>query len=214
MGIKNLKECAVSLALAAAFWPSFAGAAAAESVQTIVFIRHAEKPAQGLGMLNCQGLNRALALPAVLLAKFGKFDAVFAPDPHEKKPDGEDSQLYNYLRPLLTVAPLAAQLGLPINTAFGYADSAGLQQELALPKYHNAVLLVGWEHHQLEGIVKSMLSQMGGQAGNVPDWKSRDFDSIYILTVHRSGAAMRADFALAQQRLDGQSKNCPGSGPR
>lgn len=209
--MKILNKCAASLVLVAAFWPNLGAAAVAESVETIVFIRHGEKPAQGLGMLNCQGLNRSLALPAVLMAKFGKFDAVFAPDPHEKKPDGGDAQLYNYLRPLLTVAPLAVQLGLPINTAFGYADSAGLQQELALPRYHNAIVLVGWEHHQLVGIVKSMLSQMGGQAADVPAWKSLDFDSIYTLTVRRSGAVLRAEFAVSQQRLDGQSKTCTGA---
>ncbi len=33
--------------------------------ETLVFVRHGEKPAQGYGQLNCQGLNRALALPAV-----------------------------------------------------------------------------------------------------------------------------------------------------
>lgn len=35
---------------------------------TIVIIRHGEKPSAGLGQLSCQGLNRALALPQVLLA--------------------------------------------------------------------------------------------------------------------------------------------------
>ncbi|NNG64566.1 histidine phosphatase family protein, partial [Pseudomonas fragi] len=33
-----------------------------DGVQTLVFMRHAEKPADGLGQLNCQGLNRAIAL--------------------------------------------------------------------------------------------------------------------------------------------------------
>ena len=44
-----------------------------------MFIRHGEKPANDDGQLTCQGLNRALALPAVLTAKFGKPDFIFAP---------------------------------------------------------------------------------------------------------------------------------------
>ena len=33
------------------------------SVETLVVVRHAEKPAEGLGLLTCKGLNRALLLP-------------------------------------------------------------------------------------------------------------------------------------------------------
>ena len=46
----------------------------AHAQQTIVFFRHGEKPSAGLGQLTCQGLNRALALPDVLIGKFGKPD--------------------------------------------------------------------------------------------------------------------------------------------
>jgi hypothetical protein len=34
--------------------------------ETILAIRHAEKPPTSLGQLTCKGLNRALALPKVL----------------------------------------------------------------------------------------------------------------------------------------------------
>ena len=175
--------------------------------QKIIFIRHAEKPALGLGQLNCQGLNRALALPAVLLAKFGKPDFVFASDPHEKKIDGD--QLYNYVRPLLTVAPTAVQAGLPINTSFGFENIEGLQQELAMPRYQNAVILVAWEHKKLEDMVKAMLGSMGGQPGAVPRWKGSDFDSIYVVTVRRSEGKAVASFRHEQQGLNGQVPACP-----
>ena len=33
------------------------------SLETLVVVRHAEKPAEGLGLLTCKGLNRALLLP-------------------------------------------------------------------------------------------------------------------------------------------------------
>jgi hypothetical protein len=177
------------------------------ALQTLVFIRHAEKPAAGLGQINCQGLNRALALPAVLLAKFGQPDFVFASDPHEKKIDGD--QLYNYVRALLTVAPTAVQAGLPINTSFGFENIEGLQQELAMPRYRNAVVLVAWEHKKLEAMVKSLLGSMGGQPGAVPRWKGSDFDSIYVVTVRRDEGKAVASFRHEQQQLNGQAAACP-----
>ncbi|WP_394791445.1 histidine phosphatase family protein [Rhodoferax sp.] len=191
-------------------WPLFAAlpllAQAAATEEKIIFIRHGEKPALGLGMLNCQGLNRALALPAVLVGKFGKPDFVFASDPHEQKVDG--GQAYNYVRPLLTVAPTAVQLGLPINTSLGYDDIAGLQQELADPRYHAATVLVAWEHKMIEDLVKAMLQKLGS-ADKVPHWKGEDFDSIYVVTVRRDGGATSASFALEHEQLNGQSSSCP-----
>lgn len=204
-----------TLILLSALWASLlpaggqAAVAAELAEQKIIFIRHAEKPALGLGMLDCQGLNRALGLPAVLLAKFGKPDFVFAADPHDEKVEG--GQAYNYIRPLLTVAPTAVQLGLPINSSFGYADIAGLQRELDAPRYQNAVVLVAWEHKELEKMVKTMLQRLGGQASDVPHWKGRDFDSIYVLTIQRGNGQTTASFAHQQQSLNGQSTRCAGS---
>jgi hypothetical protein len=59
-----------------------------DSVETIVSIRHSEKPGAGLGQLNCNGLNRALALPQVIAKSFGKPARIFAPDPSDRKLDG------------------------------------------------------------------------------------------------------------------------------
>ena len=91
--------------------------AAADEVETLLFVRHGEKPAEGLGQLTCQGLNRALALPAVIAAKYGKPDAIYAPDPGEKKNDHGHS--WYYVRPLATVEPTAIQFGMPVQTPWG-----------------------------------------------------------------------------------------------
>jgi len=88
--------------------------------ETIVFVRHGEKPAGGFGQLDCQGLNRALALPAVIAAKFGKPDAIYAPNPSMQKKD--DGALYDYVRPLATIEPTAIQYGMPVNTTYGFAQ--------------------------------------------------------------------------------------------
>ncbi len=83
-------------------WHTGAGAAEGHE-ETIVLIRHGEKPAGGLGQLNCQGLNRSLALPRVLIAKFGKPAFIFAPNPQQEA--NENGQRYDYIRPLATIEP-------------------------------------------------------------------------------------------------------------
>lgn len=40
--------------------------------ENIIFIRHAEKPSDGLGQLSCKGLNRSLALPNVIIGLMKK----------------------------------------------------------------------------------------------------------------------------------------------
>ena len=49
------------------------------SEETLVLIRHGEKPADGLGQLSCQGLNRSLALPGFPTSRFHATDK-FHPD--------------------------------------------------------------------------------------------------------------------------------------
>ena len=207
--LKQLLRSAPWLALGWLPLLSLAALPAGVSEQKIVFVRHGEKPAEGLGQLNCQGLNRSLALPAVLLAKFGKPDFVFASDPHDMKVDAH--QAYNYVRPLLTVAPTAIQFGLPINASFGYQDIQGLQDELAQPRYHQALILVGWEHRLLEQLVKAMLKPANdaGTKSVVPTWKGSDFDSMYVVTVRRNGPETTARFTLEHAQLDGQALTCP-----
>lgn len=191
-------SCAV--ALPASAW-------AAPSTQTIVFIRHGEKPSQGLGQLNCQGLNRALKLPGVLAQKFGRIDAIFAPNPSVTKDDNGTS--YPYLRPFATVEPTAISLGLPVDVRFGYDDIDGLGKALTSPNYANATVLVGWEHKQLAKVAKRLFKQYGGDKADVPKWDGSDFDSVYVLKITRDGAKITADFKQLSQGLNGQPKSCP-----
>jgi hypothetical protein len=110
-----------------------AGAIADEAAhrETIVFMRHGEKPKEGLGQLDCQGLNRALALPKILEAKFGKPTALFAPNPSQTKNDGGKD--YDYIRPLATIEPAAIKFGLPVDTTYGFAEIDKLKDALEQP---------------------------------------------------------------------------------
>jgi len=171
---------------------------------TLVMIRHGEKPDQGLGQLNCQGLNRALALPEVLLAKFGKPDALFAPDPGALHQDV--GQPYNYLRPLATIEPTAIRFGMPLNTRYGLEALAPLEDELLAHKHDGQVLVVAWEHSLLVKMARHLVARRDGDPAVVPDWPRDDFDSIYVLNVPTSG---KPTFRVDHEGLDGQSKVCP-----
>jgi hypothetical protein len=172
---------------------------------TLVMIRHGEKPALGLGQLNCQGLNRALALPDVLLAKFGRPDTLFAPDPGVAASDF--GQAYNYIRPLATIEPTAIRLGLPVNTRWGLENLAPLEDELLSPKHAGQLLFIAWEHNLIVQLARNIVARRGGDPKEVPDWDRGDFDSIYVLGLPDGGPP---SFRVDHEGLDGQSTLCPG----
>ena len=185
----------------------YAGTAAAADVETLLFIRHAEKPEPGLGQLSCKGLNRALALGVVLARKYGKVDAVYAPSPQHQKEDGTGA--YDYVRPLATVEPAAIRFGLPVHADFGYKKSDELVDALLAPEYRKATVLVAWEHHQLDALVPRMVKDLGGDTASITDWAKDDFDSIWRVTITRDGADVKATFSHDKQGLDGQPDACP-----
>jgi len=188
--------------------PVYAATAVAGGAQeTIVFIRHGEKPAQGIGQLTCQGLNRSLALPRVLIARFGKPDYLFAPDPgHQLR---ELGIAYNYIRPLATIEPTAIQLGMPVNTQFGADQIDSLQHALLAPAYAHALIFVAWEGRMLETLVKHLVMVGGGNPASVPAWQASDFDSIFIVRVERTGGKVSATFARDSEGLNKQPTTCP-----
>jgi len=177
--------------------------------ETIVFVRHGEKPAGGFGQLDCQGLNRALALPAVMAAKFGKPDAIYAPNPSMRKRD--EGVLYDYIRPLATIEPTAIQFGMPVNTAYGYAQYNELGQALVAPDQSGKLIVVAWEHHEIEALVRTIVKRYGGPDATVPSWANDDFDSIYIVKLNwdANGGPPRATFVHSQEGLNGRATDCP-----
>jgi broad specificity phosphatase PhoE len=177
-------------------------------VETIVFLRHGEKPEKEIGQLNCQGLNRALALPRVLTSKFGRPDYLFAPAASRLSTiTGGVGD--NYLRPLATIEPTAIELGMPVNADFAYSDIDGLRTELTEPKYQKALIFVAWEHHQMEKLVKQLVGEFHGDPNEVPKWKGEDFDSLYILRIVSRDTAKSISFTLDHEGLSNLSTDCP-----
>jgi hypothetical protein len=185
----------------------------ATDVETIVFLRHGEKPDQEIGQLNCQGLNRALALPRVLISKFGRPDFLFAPATTRLSKFGGGVGP-NYLRPLATIEPTAIQLGLPVDTDFGYSNIDGLQSELTQQKYQKALIFVAWEHHELAKLVRQLVSEFHGDPSQVPDWKSKDFDSLYIVRITGPDSTRSISFTQDQEGLSNLSTDCPEAMPK
>jgi len=177
----------------------------ARADQTIVFFRHGEKPSGGLGQLTCQGLNRALALPDVLLNRFGTPDYLYAPDPNVKMNDPSGS--YYYVRPLATLEPTAIRAGRSVNTHYGYNDLAGLESLLIRSSKANTTIFVAWEHVYLQKIVQKLMDDYGGGA-TVPSWVSGDYDSLYVLRLHY-GSTITAQFEHDYEGLNGLSTSCP-----
>jgi hypothetical protein len=174
-------------------------------VETIVCLRHGEKPRAGLGQLTCRGLNRALALPKVLLAKYGTPDFVFAPNPSQKSEGGT----YSYIRPLMTIEPTAVRCGLPVNTQFGYKEIKGLESELQKPEYRKATVFVAWEHALLDSFAKEVVGAHGGDPAQVPAWAPSDFDSIFLIKITHGADRDTVAFSIDHEGLNDLSDDCP-----
>ena len=177
--------------------------------ETIVAIRHGEKAVGGLGQISCKGLNRALALPSLLLTRFGRPDAIYAPDPAARVDDG-GNRLYSYVRPIATIEPTAIALGMPVNTQIGFNDVATLQSELTAPSNAHALIFVAWEHLKLNDFAKQMLESYGNHSRIVPDWPMDDYDRIYIFRITSKGGKAELTFAVEHENLNGSlSDQCP-----
>ncbi|SEM67725.1 hypothetical protein SAMN04487857_1045 [Pseudomonas sp. ok272] len=182
----------------------------ADGTQTLVFLRHAEKPAGGLGQLNCQGLNRALNLAQLLPEKFGKANYVFAANPTRNVEEGEFDNSYSYIRPLMTISPSAIKLGLPVNINFSANDTSDLADELLHDKYHDSIIYTAWSHGYLPELINEVAQDaVGGTHTITEDWPSGDFDSLYVLTLtwHNGKATLQSEHV--KQGLDNGSDTCP-----
>jgi hypothetical protein len=181
---------------------------AEDAATTIVLVRHAEKPEDGLGQLNCQGLNRALALTPVIAKSFGRPDAIYAPNPSHQKEDA--GKPYDYIRPLATIEPTAIYFGLPVDVSLDFRDIEGLRTAIEKRRApnHSTFFLIGWEHRQIAGIARSFLAAHGADAATtqkVKDWDGKDFDGMFVVTITEKNAA----FDQKYQGLNGQPTACP-----
>jgi len=162
------------------------------TVETLVFMRHGEKPADGFGQLAPQGLLRSLALPDVLLPRFGRPDFLFAPSPADKVKELNTGRYYDYVRPLATIEPTAIRCGMPVNASIGYEDIGALKRELLQKKYWSATVFLSWEHLQIRALAREVLLRHGLNPDIIPAWNENDFDSLYVVKITRQDGRVTA----------------------
>jgi hypothetical protein len=185
---------------------------AATTQETIVFVRHGEKPASGEnGQLTCQGQNRALALPHVMLTTYGTPDYIFAVQP---KLDQDDNGVdYYYLRALATIEPTAVAAGLTINLKYDKDDIDDLESELMKSQYATAVVFVAWEHNEMDQLVTNIVHDNGGNSSVVPSWPDDDYDSVFVVGIGRTGADTSVTFTHDYEGLNDRSVVCSTNSP-
>lgn len=160
----------------------------------VVIIRHAEKPSEkpadksdGGDNLSCQGQNRALQLPAVLIKKIGKPDYTYVP---ALKLDKNTA----HSRMFQTVTPFAVKYDLTINSKY---DESELNNAAKSVLKKSGTVLMVWEHSAIPDLAKVL------GVDNPPKWKGADFDSIWIVT-YVSG---KAELTVDQEGLN-PSESC------
>ena len=183
-------------------------------METIVFVRHGEKPPSDEGQLSCQGLNRALALPDVLAAKFGRPDFIFAPLTTARTAHGGGT--FSYVRPLMTIEPTAdARRAARQQRAYAFDDLGSLQSELCEKSIPAGDGLRGLGA-QASSTRSSggMVSAFGGnekrRARRGPRTTSTASSCCACATIRRAKAARASPSQHDHEGLDGLSTGLPG----
>lgn len=142
----------------------------------IVIIRHGEKPADG-DNLNCQGLNRSLALPKVLYSKFGIASAIYVPEIN-----GGDQTKSG--RMFQTITPYAVKYNLQINSSYDEDEYKKIAREVY---NRSGTVIMVWEHKAMPHLARAL-----GVSEDM-DWRGNDFDTIWIITYKNGKAILTRD---------------------
>jgi hypothetical protein len=157
--------------------------------KTIVVIRHGEKKeGKSMGGLSCKGLNRGLALPDMLLSRYGNnIKGIFAPEPVYIQEPGDGDNNSWYLRPIITIDPLAIRMGMAINIHFDMGESTD-QLTLAKNIYEAepGVYIIAWEHKHIPQLIDNIMS-LYKENRQVPDWNDTDFERLYVIRIFKNG---------------------------
>jgi hypothetical protein len=162
----------------------------------IIIIRHAEKPDDDRDQrLSLEGRERAMALAPYLtstpeLLTNGLPVALFASRPTPR----DHGQ-----RPLETLAPLAKEVKLVVQTPFYSRDYALLAQSvLSNPDYKGKTILICWTHEFIPQLAAAL-----GIHPEPPKWKNSAFDRVFLITYQRGKATLHD---LPQRLMFGDSK--------
>jgi broad specificity phosphatase PhoE len=143
----------------------------------ILLMRHAEKIGDPMDPhLSPEGYARAAKLADYIPVTFGIPQFLFA-----------TSISKHSIRPIETIEPLAAKIGVSIDSTYADQDYGALaSQLLSEPRYVGAgsLIVVCWHH----GNIPSMARALRARLGSFPDpWDSRVFNQILVMTYAGDG---------------------------
>jgi hypothetical protein len=157
--------------LAVVFAIAACAQARAEPRQVLI-IRHAEKLEDDSVHLSPEGQKRADALPQLFMKRADRPDPFPRPDFIFATKASKHSN-----RPVETVKPLAEALNLHINDRFEDEQYGQLATELLRnERYSGKTVLVCWHHEKIPLLARKL------KAENVPDWKDKAFDRVWVIT--------------------------------
>jgi phosphohistidine phosphatase SixA len=169
--------------LCCAQMPAHAQSSPATRPAQIILIRHAEKPVDPADPhLSPAGVERARRLVSFIktdpaMRRFGSPVAVFATQT-TKDDNGQRTQE--------TVAPLAAALGVAVQTPFHGKDYAALATRiLSNPAYAGKTVVICWNHEEIPQLVAAL-----GVTTEPPKWKGSVFDVVYVIAYRRGSATL------------------------
>ena len=143
----------------------------------ILLMRHAEKTEDPMDPhLSRDGYARAAKLADYIPATFGIPQFLIA-----------TSISKHSVRPIETIEPLSAKIGVPIDATYADQDYGALAGQIfSEPRYADAgtLIVVCWHH----GNIPSMAQALRAKPGGYPDpWDSDVFNQILILTYSGDG---------------------------
>jgi hypothetical protein len=161
---------------------------------TVLIVRHAEKPESGIGLTP---LGEARAQ---LYAKyFEPFEEQGLSIPVDCLYAGADSK--NSSRPRLTLEPLSKATGLPLHLKVGSKDSEALVLQLKT-EVHGRHPLIAWRH----GDIPALLSAFGVAPEKIlPNgrWPDDVFDWVIMLDIGPDGHLTSAKLIQEQLKVTG-----------
>lgn len=183
--------------------------AAEDGADTILVIRHAEKPVDSSapygvdedgersdGSLTVRGWTRAGALVELFAPGGGqqvRAGLVRPTTVYASKPNGDKSQ-----RPSQTVTPLAARLGVPLHTPYAKGQEQAL---VAAITGLRGATVVSWQHEEIPAIATGL-----GAVTPAPpaQWPDDRFDVVWVFTRTPGGWAFSQvpQLLLAGDRKD------------
>ena len=156
----------------------------------IIVLRHAEKPGDPAAVhLSPRGQQRARALVSLL----GRNSALASNAPIAALYATRVTRHDRSHRTGETLAPLAKELGVPVQTPYETGQYSLLVRDiLGNGAYHGKTVVVCWTHHE----IASLAAALGVKPKPSP-WKAKSFDRLWI--IQPGGPA--AHFRDSPQRL-------------